>query len=438
MDNSIKFIHTADIHLGKKLSYSGNPEQELLSLFDTAGQKSLKRLVELGINKEVDFIIIAGDLYDREARSVKSSRFFLEQCQQLKKKGIKVYIISGNHDPAGRKKEPFELPDNIFFFSSEEVEIKDFYKDGRLAARILGQSYRQKFESRSMYNFYTPEDDAVFNLGILHTSLDADNRRYVPVNKSELLSKEDIHYWALGHIHQFEKINEEPAAYYPGTIQGRDINETGEKGALLVEVDQNHKVETEFYSLASVIFKNIIVDLENYQNINNLSALERILFEKIEENIKEIESLNSEIEYQIESYIIRFLVKGRSKIHNYIDDKLEVEESLLAELRNHFSGEKPYIWPHSLVLRTAAPLPDLDEIKNNNSLYKELDQILKELMAAEELERELKDEWGKIWQGDSDPEDRENTRFFADQELKAEILEEAEKIIITELLEDGD
>ena len=124
MNNSIKFIHTADIHLGKKLSYSGNPEQELLSLFDSAGQKSLKRLVELGINKEVDFIIIAGDLYDREARSVKSSRFFLEQCQKLKEKGIKVYIISGNHDPAGRKKEPFELPDNVFFFSCEEIEIK--------------------------------------------------------------------------------------------------------------------------------------------------------------------------------------------------------------------------------------------------------------------------------------------------------------------------
>lgn len=438
MDNSIKFIHTADIHLGKKLSYNGNPDEQLLSLFNNAGQKALKRMVDLALTEEVDFIIVAGDLYDREARSVKSSRFFLEQCQLLKKKGIKLYIISGNHDPAGRKKEPFELPDNVFFFSSEEVEIEDFYKNDKLKARILGQSYRQKFEARSMYNFYTPEDDAVFNLGILHTGLDADNRRYVPVNKSELLTKEDIHYWALGHIHQFEKISEEPAVYYPGTIQGRDINEYGDKGALVVEVDEHLKIKTKFHSLAAVLFKNIVIDLEKYQNLNNLSALERILTEQINKIIEEIENLNSKSEYEVESYIIRFLVKGRSKIHQYIDDKIEVEESLLAELRKQFSGQKPYIWPHSLVLRTAAPLPNLAEIKEKNSLFKEVDQIFKELMEAEDLDRELKDEWGKIWQGDPDPEDRENTRFFADQDLKAEILEEAEKIIITELLEDVD
>jgi hypothetical protein len=47
-------------------------------------------------------------------------------------------------------------------------------------------------------------------------------------------------------------------------------------------------------------------------------------------------------------------------------------------------------------------------------------------------------EWGQIWQGDPNAEDRANHKFFADRKLKKEILSEAEKIIISELLEDGD
>src|SRR6056297_2864523 len=100
MNNKLKFMHTADIHLGRPLSFSGNPPQELLDIFNKAGESALKRLVNKSIENMVDFIIIAGDLYDLEARSVKSSRFFLEQCQKLENEDIPVYIISGNHDPA--------------------------------------------------------------------------------------------------------------------------------------------------------------------------------------------------------------------------------------------------------------------------------------------------------------------------------------------------
>src|SRR6056297_1641385 len=98
MNNKLKFMHTADIHLGRPLSFAGNPPQELLDIFNKAGEAALKRLVEKSIENEADFIIIAGDLYDLEARSVKSSRFFLKQCKILQKENIPVYIISGNHD----------------------------------------------------------------------------------------------------------------------------------------------------------------------------------------------------------------------------------------------------------------------------------------------------------------------------------------------------
>lgn len=439
MNNKFKFIHTADIHLGRKVSYNGNPDHDLSAVFNNAEKKALKRLVDLALKKEVDFIIIAGDLYDQEARSVKSSRFFLEQCQKLNDNNIKIYIISGNHDPAGKSREVFELPENVEIFSSEEVESKEFYKNKRLTARILGQSYRKKFESRSMYNYYNAEDDSVFNLGILHTELDSSNRRYVPVNKSELLSKDNIHYWALGHIHQHLKINKKPAVYYPGTIQGRDINEAGDKGAILVEVDQNLAVNSSFYPLSPVNFKKITIDLEMKKDLKNISDLDRILNEEIESLSKKIEIKNKTREYELEGCIVRFVIKGRTKLQKYISqNRFEMEENLLEELKKNYSSQKEFIWPNSISLRTSKALPNLEDIKDKNPIFKEVDRIINDILEDQELNEELRAEWGKIWQGTEDSEERENDRFYADQNFLAEILEEAEKTIISELIEDGD
>ncbi|MCC3143949.1 DNA repair exonuclease [Halanaerobium sp. Z-7514] len=438
MTNKIKFIHTADIHLGRPLSYGGNPDEELLEIFTQADKKSLERLVNIAIREKVDFIVISGDLYDREARSVNSSRFFLELCQKLDKENIFVYIISGNHDPAGRKKEPFELPENVHFFSSEEVEIKEFKKNNQVKARILGQSYRQKFESRSMYNFFTPPDKSVFNLALLHTALKADSRRYVPVTKSELLSKEDIHYWALGHIHQYQEINKvNPVLAYSGTIQGRDINEDGIKGCLLLEVDQDMKIKKEFIKLAPIVFKNITIDISEKDELKNISHLKKQVFNQAEKILNDL--VNSPKSEVVEGYIIRWLIQGRSEVNQYIkNDRKEIENSLLSDLRSVFAKQRPFLWSHSIVLRTADKLPELDNLKEKNQLFKELENLLADLLEDPELEEALLDEWGEIWQGDPEAEDRENDRFFASQDLKKEILAESEKIIISELIEGGD
>lgn len=87
------------------------------------------------------------------------------------------------------EKEVFSLPANVFYFSSTEVEIKNYYKNSKLKARILGQSYQQKFEARKMYQNYNAPDQSVFNIALLHTALNKNNKRYVPTNKTELLTK---------------------------------------------------------------------------------------------------------------------------------------------------------------------------------------------------------------------------------------------------------
>ncbi|TDO92060.1 DNA repair exonuclease SbcCD nuclease subunit [Halanaerobium saccharolyticum] len=438
MAKAIKFIHTADIHLAKELSSNSLDNHNFKKIFSRAGKKAFENLVELAVSETVDFIIIAGDLYDREARSIKSSRFFLKQAQYLEKQGIEIFVISGNHDPAGVEKEVFELPANVHYFSSQEVEIFEYYKEGTLAARILGQSYRQKFESRTMYNFYTAPDQSVFNIALLHTALSKDNNRYVPVNKSELLSKKEINYWALGHLHQYQQINGNPAVYFPGTLQAHNISEQGNKGVILVEVDSNLNSKEKFIPLAPVIFKEVELDLET-EKLNNITELQRLIAKKISKLEEKIRLQNENQKYKVEALITRLVIKGRTELHYYIEnEREELEETLLEEFRSRQINESSLIWLHSVLFRTADSLINLEELKNNNPLYQNIKDLINEILNDQKMNQELLAEWGQIWQGDQNPEDRENYRFYADQKLQQDILTDAEKIIVSELIGDGD
>lgn len=438
MSKSIKFIHTADIHLAKQLSYNSSDQNDLDSIFSEAGKRAFENLVDLAVKEAVDFILIAGDLYDREARSIKASRFFLKQSQYLNQKGIEIFLISGNHDPAGVEKEVFELPENVNYFSSEEVQVFNYHKNGSLAARIIGQSYRQKFESRTMYNYYTAPDQSVFNIGLLHTALTKDNHHYVPINKGDLLTKKEINYWALGHLHQYQQINKSPAIYFPGTLQAHNISEQGSKGAILVEVDSNLNSTEKFISLAPVIFEELELDLEE-KEFTNISQLQQLMDKKIVNLKDKIKEQNNKQEYEIEAVIIRLIIKGRTELHHYVvNNREELEETLLAEFRNRYSNDTPFTWLHSIYFRTAKSLTNLENLKSNNPLYQNIKKLINELLTTQELKQELMSEWGQIWQGVQDPEDRTNHKFFADQKLQKEILTDAEKIIISELIEDGD
>lgn len=440
MAEKIKFIHTADIHLGQSLSYDQPKNNKLKKILQQASKKSVQNLVDLAVREEVDFILIAGDLYDQESRSIKASRFFLKQAKYLAEKNIKIYIISGNHDPAGIEKEVFSLPDNVFYFSSTEVETKNYYKDSKLTARILGQSYQQKFEDRKMYDDYTAPDQSVFNIALLHTALNKNNKRYVPANKTDLLTKKNINYWALGHLHQYQKVKKEnPAIFFSGTLQAHNIREEGEKGAILVEVDQNLNIKQNFISLAPVIFQKLEIELTKENEIENLSDLQILLAEKTAALNKKLKIKNKNNKYQIRAVILRILIKGRSKINNYFENnREEIAVALKDYLKNNFLEKEPYLYPDSLYLKTA---PALDLIKTeleNNPIYQHLINLINRVQTDPSLESELLAEWGEIWSGSSDSENRSDFKFYPDKKTIREILREAKNNIISELLAEGD
>ncbi len=89
----MKFLHTADLHIGKKLfEYSLLEEQRHV----------LKQIYEIALENQVDAVLIAGDVYDRAVPPTEAVELLDDFLTELIKAGIRVIMISGNHDSPRR------------------------------------------------------------------------------------------------------------------------------------------------------------------------------------------------------------------------------------------------------------------------------------------------------------------------------------------------
>ena len=127
---------------------------------------------------------------------------------------------------------------------------------------------------------YPQGDPALFNIGLLHTSLNGrpGHEPYAPCSLDTLRSK-GYHYWALGHVHQREEICRAPWVVFPGNIQGRNIRETGAKGCTLVTVREGDIMSVEHRELDVLRWALCRVDLARCEQIDSLPELVREVFE---------------------------------------------------------------------------------------------------------------------------------------------------------------
>jgi DNA repair exonuclease SbcCD nuclease subunit len=118
----MKFIHTADLHLDSPLrglsSYADAPAERLR----TATRDAFQNLVTQAIDEQVDFMVVAGDVYDGDWKDFNTGLFFVRQMGRLRHAGIPVYLLYGNHDADSEMTRGLELPDNVHVFSSRKAE----------------------------------------------------------------------------------------------------------------------------------------------------------------------------------------------------------------------------------------------------------------------------------------------------------------------------
>ena len=231
---SFRFVHAADLHLGSPFQGLALKDPAIAEIFVEASRKAFSTLVTQAVEAKVDFFIVAGDVYDGDWKDHGTGLFFLGQLARLARAGIPAFLIRGNHDAESLISRSLSLPDDVHLFSTRKAETRELPE---LRVALHGRSFAEREVAENIALAYPPARSGWLNIGILHTSLDGrpDHAPYAPCSVADLRAK-GYDYWALGHVHAFETVASDPFIVFPGNLQGRQIRETGAKGAVLVEV----------------------------------------------------------------------------------------------------------------------------------------------------------------------------------------------------------
>jgi DNA repair exonuclease SbcCD nuclease subunit len=246
-------LHIADMHLDGEVVASrlGLPpekrdvrRQELCQVFESA--------MELAKEREVDAVLIPGDLWNDESVSPDTVAFVGEQFRNLG--DIPVFIAPGNHDfyalgcgydPIFWRRERLSpWPSNVRIFTSQNFESVIHPKLSDVI--FVGRAFQRNVEtSERLLRKHIERSEAAINILLFHGSRLGyeSNERFItaPFEDGELLLQ-DFSYTALGHYHKHQVIKDSDGyirAAYPGCPAGRTLGEEGEKGVLLLEVDEN-------------------------------------------------------------------------------------------------------------------------------------------------------------------------------------------------------
>ena len=365
----MKFIHSADIHLDSPLRglerYEGAPLDEIRG----ATRRALENLMQLCVDEPVDLLLIAGDLYDGDWRDYNTGLFFTRQMARLNQANIPVVIIRGNHDAASQLSKSLRLPENVVELSTRKPETRIFEE---LAIAVHGRGYPQREVTANIVADYPPAVPDYFNIGLLHTALDgrAGHAPYAPCHINDLMNK-NYDYWALGHVHQREVIQQNPWIVFSGNLQGRHIRESGAKGASLVTVEDGVISSVEHRALDVVRWVVIEIDLSNVITTDELlSQLQHRLQQCIEAN---------------EGYLlaVRLCLFGSSSLHQTLTSASEHWQQQIRALAQDLSGE---VWLEKIQFKTRSQI-DRELLLNGDD---PIASLLRSLQALRDDESELK------------------------------------------------
>lgn len=256
----MKFLHLADIHLGCRRY---NLEERTKDFFRAWHEV----ITTHAIPNRVDFVLIAGDFFDRRNIDPQAMNHAVAGLDLLKDAGIPVVAIEGNHDQRDavsehswmrslsewgfiKLLEPQANPEGGFrLVAWDEDERAGSYVD-IAGARIFGSHWFGASATAAIPMLADAlrdaRDEGRFNILMLHTDVEGQTNRpipAVPVAKLKEL-KQLVNYVALGHTHK--RFDLDGWAFNPGSLEPTSIDEYKEaRGAFLVEIDEAHNIKAE-------------------------------------------------------------------------------------------------------------------------------------------------------------------------------------------------
>lgn len=245
----LRVLQLSDVHFGAALRGGKlRLSAEQIRIRTRERREAFARAIALVTERDLDGVLIPGDLFDDEAIDRDTLRFVQHSLATIAPKP--VYLAPGNHDPFGGaspynpRREGGAWPENVILFAHEQLRSHrwpgrdDVVVSGcgvradlpsderRLAARLQREQGRLE-----ILLFHGSRDDGQW--------LQAHKSTY-PFSREELLAQ-DFHWTALGHYHGHQLLHDDggrPRAAYAGCLFAGGLDEQGRKGALIVELSE--------------------------------------------------------------------------------------------------------------------------------------------------------------------------------------------------------
>ncbi len=281
-DDTWCFVHAADLHLDTGFQGIGRLDDRLAARLRDASLQAFDALIDLTLDRDAAFLVLAGDVYDGAERGLRAQLRFEQGVRRLADAGIHTFVAHGNHDPLVTGWQLVTAwPDRVHVFGHEQVESHTVTRDGQPLAVVQGVSYAETAEQRNLARLFERTDLDVPHVAVLHTNVGkvGEHANYAPCSTDDL-RRRGIDYWALGHIHQRQVVldgtGDDPWAYYPGNLQGRSPKPTeqGPKGASVVTVEAGRIQPPEHVTLDRARFASVEVDVTG---VASLGEVEREL-----------------------------------------------------------------------------------------------------------------------------------------------------------------
>ncbi|NDY74144.1 DNA repair exonuclease [Desulfobacter hydrogenophilus] len=355
-----KFIHAADIHLDSPLRGLSRYESAPVDAIRNACRRAFQNLVGLAIEEKVAFVLLAGDLYDGDWKDYSTGIFLSRQMGRLNQHDIQVFCVAGNHDAANRMTKALDTPSNMKIFSAGKVET---VKLEELSTAIHGRSFKSRHVDENLATGFCEAEKGVFNIGLLHTSLDGreGHASYAPCSLDDLISK-GYQYWALGHIHKQEIVCKDPLVVFPGCIQGRHIRESGPKGCVIVTVEDETVKEIEKIPLDVLRWTQIQIDMTDIEE-------RRDILEKIREAVEK-----EQISAEDRPLAMRIKLIGTTKLSDQLAAFPERFEQQIKALGAEIAGDQ--LWIERVENKTQGKYDLETALADDNALGKLLKSII--------------------------------------------------------------
>ena len=321
---------------------------EWATRLQTAIPEAYDRVIEAALAREVDFVIIAGDMFDSSYPSYCDYLHFFEGLEKLDAAGIPTYLITGNHDPyTSWARNVGRLPKSAHMLGVGVPTFELYEREDEPLCLIGGRSYYAQAwpvdeevsagitranAIGALSDAHPNAAEAPFAIGIIHTGLEIDASK--AATKEATLLEKDIDYWACGHLHRHlvRPIVDDPRIVFPGCVQGRDIKESGERGCYLVELEEGVSPRIEFIPTASVAFHALDIDVSSCQTLPDVERTVKV--ELFRENGHDFCS----------EMVARVNLVGETPLHGYLR-----QADVTANIRKHINDTCPGFFCDAIV-----------------------------------------------------------------------------------------